>query len=168
MRLSLPLVSNPPSLLFLRNHLVPSQNSLKKECNCAGDELRKLISIPKSRIGLAIPLLQMVCAFLGKRIIKSNEPVQVGQACIVGIKPRNPSSGNGNVGLVGIVIRERPRCRQRGMPLLDLSMLPVLCLGRGADQSLNRTTAEPGRYPAFQAEDRISIRNRGLSQPCHI
>jgi len=47
-------------------------------------------------------------------------------------------------------------------------MLPVLCLGRGADQSLNGTTAEPGRYPAFQAEDRISIRNRGLSQPCHM
>jgi len=40
-----------------------------------GDELRKLISIPKSRIGLAIPLLQMVCAFLGKRILKSYEPV---------------------------------------------------------------------------------------------
>lgn len=46
------------------------------------DELRKLISIPKSRIGLAIPLLQMVCAFLGKRIIKSNEPVgRIGLYC---------------------------------------------------------------------------------------
>lgn len=29
----------------------------------------------KSKIGLAIPLLQKVCAFLGKRILKSYEPV---------------------------------------------------------------------------------------------